>query len=488
MNLKLVELSLEHANTWKELYESMPTQFAFARERLKFSHEEVLQNPESYLVKFIDACLVRGTQLPQKSFLALLDGKAVGNINLRLELNDFLRNAGGHIGYSVHPEYRNMSIATFMLREVCKMLPRFGLKRALITTDCSNIASQKVIQKCGATKVQSFQTQEVHKFRYWISALEFEMEHIEVEEKQSLNHAIENSLEFLNSESASRSLEADPYWPKWSNPWWHLTFLMELGLMHLVPQEIIDKYTLQINAHYLKFFPIRESECPPQCSPYHDIICHCALGTAMSVLFEWGKNPLEEFPWAAEWMEKSALPQGGYNCDSDAYLGSGSASFVSNTAILEACTQLNSIGLGKEFQAQAQFCANWLADRNYYQRKTTKQIADKEFLFLQFPRAYEYNALRGYLATLEWNVRNSQTTKTSNLFEVMGWKTPNSLSEKTTVLPKTHKRETKFEKRPSLQNTLLEAASQKSVAQFFHSIEKSRMNLLETEMSLMNFH
>jgi len=32
--------------------------------------------------------------------------------------------------------------------------------------------------------------------------------------------AIEKSRSYLSSSEALQSIERDPYWPKWSSPWW----------------------------------------------------------------------------------------------------------------------------------------------------------------------------------------------------------------------------------------------------------------------------
>ena len=45
------------------------------------------------------------------------DGQAVGFLNLRLRLNNFLREIGGHIGYCVHPEQRGKGYAKQVLRQ-----------------------------------------------------------------------------------------------------------------------------------------------------------------------------------------------------------------------------------------------------------------------------------------------------------------------------------------------------------------------------------
>lgn len=82
-------------------------------------------------------------------FWAFEKGNMVGRISLRHELNDFLREVGGHIGYIVHPEWRQRGLATWMLGEVLKMERVRSMGRVLLTCDASNVASEKTILKNG---------------------------------------------------------------------------------------------------------------------------------------------------------------------------------------------------------------------------------------------------------------------------------------------------------------------------------------------------
>ena len=45
------------------------------------------------------------------------DGQAVGFLNLRLRLNDYLLQEGGHIGYSIRPYARGKGLAKEQLRQ-----------------------------------------------------------------------------------------------------------------------------------------------------------------------------------------------------------------------------------------------------------------------------------------------------------------------------------------------------------------------------------
>ena len=77
------------------------------------------------------------------------DQKIVGMVDIRLELNDFLRKEGGHIGYCVRPTERNKHYATNMLKEALKILNDQGINEAVITCASDNKASIAVIENCG---------------------------------------------------------------------------------------------------------------------------------------------------------------------------------------------------------------------------------------------------------------------------------------------------------------------------------------------------
>ena len=72
-----------------------------------------------------------------------------GIINIRHELNDFLRQYGGHIGYSVHPACWNQGYATEMLALALQQCDALGLRELLLTCSPDNPASRHVIEKNG---------------------------------------------------------------------------------------------------------------------------------------------------------------------------------------------------------------------------------------------------------------------------------------------------------------------------------------------------
>ncbi|MGN6612975.1 MAG: GNAT family N-acetyltransferase [Angustibacter sp.] len=80
----------------------------------------------------------------------IVDGNAyLGAITLRHELNDFLLEQGGHIGYGVRPTARRRGLATWALGEVLRHARQVGLTQVLITCDDDNVGSARTIERHG---------------------------------------------------------------------------------------------------------------------------------------------------------------------------------------------------------------------------------------------------------------------------------------------------------------------------------------------------
>ena len=77
------------------------------------------------------------------------DNKLIGMINIRLELNDFLYNFGGNIGYSVLLSERRKGYAKEMLRLLKDECKKLGLDKVLLCCDKENLGSSKTIMSKG---------------------------------------------------------------------------------------------------------------------------------------------------------------------------------------------------------------------------------------------------------------------------------------------------------------------------------------------------
>lgn len=93
-----------------------------------------------------------------------IDGQAVGFLNIRLCLNDFLLEEGGHIGYSIRPSERGKGYAKESLRQGLQVAKGKNIKRALVTCSTENPASRAVILANGGV----FEDVRNGVERYWI--------------------------------------------------------------------------------------------------------------------------------------------------------------------------------------------------------------------------------------------------------------------------------------------------------------------------------
>ena len=73
------------------------------------------------------------------------DNKIVGMIDLRLGLNEYLRNFGGHIGYSIRPSERKKGYNKVNLYLVLQEARKHNLEKVLITCADYNVGSRKSI-------------------------------------------------------------------------------------------------------------------------------------------------------------------------------------------------------------------------------------------------------------------------------------------------------------------------------------------------------
>lgn len=93
------------------------------------------------------------------------DDEVIGFLNLRHDLNDWLLEEGGHIGYSVRPARRRLGHATRALALGVRRAGELGIERVLVTCDTDNEPSALTIEAGGGV----FEDVRNDKRRYWIT-------------------------------------------------------------------------------------------------------------------------------------------------------------------------------------------------------------------------------------------------------------------------------------------------------------------------------
>ena len=81
--------------------------------------------------------------------------RIIGIIDLRHELNDFLKDFGNS-GYSVRPTERRKGYATQMLKLILERAHQIGMEKIQLSVERSNEASVKTILKNGGKYERSF--------------------------------------------------------------------------------------------------------------------------------------------------------------------------------------------------------------------------------------------------------------------------------------------------------------------------------------------
>jgi hypothetical protein len=229
----------------------------------------------------------------------------------------------------------------------------------------------------------------------------------------AIRRGIDDSVRYSGSEEALRSIEANPYWPKWDSPWWHMVTLFELGEAATIPQAAVRAMVNALNAMPIKIFPVRPDELPAG-SDLRQTPCHCQLASMAQVLAACGVDTERELPWVSDWFPRYQMADGGLSCDNAAYRAEGEcpSSMVGTISPLEAmllgvqrCDDAG--GTTPERARFVDAAAGFLIERQLMLGSRTRFNAaerEREAFWLQpcFPRLYFYDVLRGASALTRW--------------------------------------------------------------------------------------
>jgi len=129
------------------------------------TYEAWLKKNEDLAARVPTEQLVRSTL-----YFGMHEGKIMGILQIRHNLNQFLRDTYGNIGYGVRPTERRRGYASQMLALALETCRTLGLKEVLISCSKANVASAKTITKNGGVFAREFtETDGRVVQQYWIT-------------------------------------------------------------------------------------------------------------------------------------------------------------------------------------------------------------------------------------------------------------------------------------------------------------------------------
>lgn len=141
--------------------------------------DRYMGNYDEWLLKLDrDRKMIPGTvsgRVPSETFFLIResDNKLLGIINIRLMLNEYLLNYGGHIGYGIRPTERRKGYNSYQLYLALKFCLEKGLDKVLITCDKENIGSAKSIINSGGILENEVIEEDGNLLqRYWVNVQE----------------------------------------------------------------------------------------------------------------------------------------------------------------------------------------------------------------------------------------------------------------------------------------------------------------------------
>lgn len=214
-----------------------------------------------------------------------------------------------------------------------------------------------------------------------------------------------SSIHYLQSAEARRSLQQDPYWPKWNSPWWHIMLLDELGMVEHISGSIVEALVQAIQRHYIKVF-LKPSQRPQNDDFGRFVPCHCLVSNMYRVLRNRGIDVDARLPWMRSWLTAYALADGGLNCyESANEKANPKSSIVSTVNVLETIlfsfpepltdTEIEFLDRGARYLAEHKLC-----------RSVSKggTVISEDWLKPCFPRFYFYDVLRGLNVIMSWSL------------------------------------------------------------------------------------
>ena len=97
------------------------------------------------------------------------DNKIIGMINIRLELNEQLKQHGGHIGYGIRPTERKKGYNKINLYLGLQVCHEYGIKEVYLDADELNPASWRTMEALGGVLEEKYNDEDIIVRKYSIN-------------------------------------------------------------------------------------------------------------------------------------------------------------------------------------------------------------------------------------------------------------------------------------------------------------------------------
>ncbi len=188
----------------------------------------------------------------------------------------------------------------------------------------------------------------------------------------------------------------DCYWPKWRATVWPLILLAELGMSG-------DHPRIRSGCEYfLSMAMSQDKSWPPPSFPEGDLTGYrllwepCVTGNMARTLVEFGYGEDPRVREMFEWLVRTQLPDGGWNCEVGTWGKEVHHSSFMST--IEPLWAFSALGAGRWPQggkeAVARAC-EFLLMHHLYKSDHTFKVINEEWTRLHFPMFYFYDILHG---------------------------------------------------------------------------------------------
>jgi len=186
----------------------------------------------------------------------------------------------------------------------------------------------------------------------------------------------------------------DCYWPKWSATVWNVILLAEMGISPSHPSVVAGcEYLLNAAMSQDKSWPPKSQSGPES---YPLLWEPCVTGNMARTLavFGYGQDPRVQLMF--EFLVRTQLPDGGWNCEFGEWgVKINHSSFMSTVEPLWAFSALDRSLWPKGSKDVVDRAAEFLLVHRLFKSDRTGKVIDEEWTRLHFPLFYFYDILHG---------------------------------------------------------------------------------------------